>query len=138
MLYDNAQLGRVYLHAWQVSGNEFFRTITEEILDYVMREMTDPAGGFYSTQDANSEGEEGKFFVWTPDEIRLCRDGADAQRPEVKALGPKELADIALCSLQTSKIRKAFPHSSSIHSRPRWARVSGVGLPVCTSQPARR
>ena len=65
-----AQLARVYLHAWQLTGNEFFRTITEEILDYVVREMTDPTGGFYSTQDADSEGEEGKFFVWTPDEIR--------------------------------------------------------------------
>jgi uncharacterized protein YyaL (SSP411 family) len=70
MLYDNAQLARVYLHAWQVTGNGFFRTITEEILDYVVREMTDAEGGFYSTQDADSEGEEGKFFVWTPDEIR--------------------------------------------------------------------
>jgi len=70
MLYDNSQLARVYLHAWQVTGNEFFRTVTEEILDYVMREMLDPQGGFYSTQDADSEGEEGKFFVWTPDEIR--------------------------------------------------------------------
>jgi uncharacterized protein YyaL (SSP411 family) len=69
MSYDNAQLARVYLHAWQVTGNEVFRTITEEILDYVVREMTDPTGGFYSTQDADSEGEEGKFFVWTPDEI---------------------------------------------------------------------
>jgi uncharacterized protein YyaL (SSP411 family) len=70
MSYDNSQLARVYLHAWQVTGNEFFRTITEEILDYVVQEMTDPAGGFYSTQDADSEGEEGRFFLWTPNEIQ--------------------------------------------------------------------
>ena len=79
MLYDNSQLARVYLHAWQVTGNEFFRTITKEILDYVAREMTDPASGFYSTQDADSEGVEGKFFVWTPDEIReVLGDEADS------------------------------------------------------------
>jgi hypothetical protein len=75
MLYDNSQLARVYLHAWQVTGSQFFRTITEEILDYVVREMLDPDGGFYSTQDADSEGEEGKFFVWTPDEIREILGG---------------------------------------------------------------
>ncbi len=79
MLYDNSQLARVYLHTWQVTGNEFFRTTTEEILDYVIREMTGPAGGFYSTQDADSEGEEGKFFVWTPAEIReVLGDETDA------------------------------------------------------------
>ncbi len=70
MLYDNAQLARVYLHAWQVTGEPFHRAIAEETLDYIVREMTNPAGGFYSTQDADSEGEEGKFFVWTPSEIR--------------------------------------------------------------------
>jgi len=78
MLYDESQLARVYLHAWQVTGNEFFRTIAEETLDYVMREMLAPERGFYSTQDADSEGEEGKFFVWTPQEIRhVLKDDAD-------------------------------------------------------------
>jgi len=77
MLYDNAQLARVYLHTWQVTGNEFYGTIKEEILDYVMREVTDPAGEFYSTQDADSEGKEGKLFVWTPDEIREIVGGEE-------------------------------------------------------------
>lgn len=70
MLYDNAQLSRVYLHAWQVTGYDFFRRIAEEIYDYVLREMTSPEGGFYSATDADSEGEEGKFFVWTRDELQ--------------------------------------------------------------------
>jgi uncharacterized protein YyaL (SSP411 family) len=69
MLYDNAQLARVYLHAWQMTGEPFFRRITEEVLDYVLREMTDPSGGFYASQDADSEGHEGKFFAWAEDEI---------------------------------------------------------------------
>ena len=78
MLYDNALLARLYLHAWQITGNQLYRRITEETLDYVLREMTDPAGGFYSAQDADSEGVEGKFFIWTPDELRpLLGDDAD-------------------------------------------------------------
>jgi uncharacterized protein YyaL (SSP411 family) len=77
MLYDNAQLARVYLHAWQVTGEPFYRAIAEETLDYVAREMLSPEGGFYSTKDADSEGEEGKFFVWTPEEIRGVLDEDD-------------------------------------------------------------
>jgi uncharacterized protein len=69
MLYDNAQLARIYVYAYQATGNPFFRSIAEETLRYVQREMTSPEGGFYATQDADSEGHEGKFFVWTPEEI---------------------------------------------------------------------
>lgn len=69
MLYDNSQLLRTYLHTWQITARPLYRRIVDETIDYVLREMTAPTGGFYSTQDADSEGEEGKFFVWTPQEI---------------------------------------------------------------------
>ena len=78
MLYDNAQLARTYLHAWQVTGDATFRRIVEETLDYVLREMTSPEGGFYSTQDADSEGREGKFFLWTPAEVAALLGPEDA------------------------------------------------------------
>ena len=69
MLYDNALLSRLYLHAYQATGQPLYRRIVEETLDYVLREMRNSSGGFYSTQDADSEGKEGEFFVWTRQEI---------------------------------------------------------------------
>ena len=70
MLYDNSQLVIAYLEAFQATGKSFYRQIAVETLDYVLREMYNlRSGGFYSTQDADSEGVEGKFFVWMPDEV---------------------------------------------------------------------
>ena len=69
MLYDNAQLAQLYLDAFLVSGAAWHAEAVSDILDYVLRDMTHPAGGFYSAEDADSEGQEGKFYCWTHDEL---------------------------------------------------------------------
>ena len=79
MLYDNAQLARVYLHGYQFGGDAAFERIVRETLGYLEREMLDDAGGFYSAQDADSEGIEGKFFVWTREELSAVLGEVDAR-----------------------------------------------------------
>jgi uncharacterized protein YyaL (SSP411 family) len=76
MLYDNALLARVYLYAFQSTGRRLYRRVAEETLEYVIRDMTDRTGGFYSSEDADSEGVEGKFYVWTKEDV-LSLLGAD-------------------------------------------------------------
>jgi uncharacterized protein YyaL (SSP411 family) len=78
MLYDNAQLASTYLHMYLVSKNNTFRQICEETLDFILRELTHPDGGFYSSLDADSEGIEGKYYLWTLEEIQnTLRDDGD-------------------------------------------------------------
>ncbi len=78
MLYDNAQLARIYLNAYQVTGDEGFARIVRETLDFLLSEVRDPEGGFYAALDADSEGIEGKYYVWTADELKTAL-GDDGQ-----------------------------------------------------------
>jgi len=89
MLYNQAQLGRIYAHAAVLTNDAFFERVARQTLDYVLREMTAPGGGFYSATDADSEGEEGKFFLWTPAEIRAALPAEDAALA-VEAFGVTE------------------------------------------------
>ncbi len=112
MLYDNALLLRTYLHAWQVTQRPLYRRVIEQTIDYVLREMTAPEGGFYSTQDADSEGHEGKFFVWTPQEIEALLDARRAAVFEdyygVSARGNFEGTNILHASRSPDEVASRF------------------------------
>jgi uncharacterized protein YyaL (SSP411 family) len=83
MLYDQAGLLRAYLHGWQVTGDPVYLGVAEGIVTYVARDLTSPEGGVYSAEDADSEGVEGKFYVWTPDQVTAAVEGPGG--PEVAA-----------------------------------------------------
>jgi uncharacterized protein YyaL (SSP411 family) len=80
MLYDNALLSRIYLQAWAVTGYEPYARIGRETLDYLLREMRDGRGGFYSTEDADSEGEEGKYYIWTANELEKALGASQVEQ----------------------------------------------------------
>jgi uncharacterized protein YyaL (SSP411 family) len=88
MLYDNALLLRLYVDGWRATGDERYAATARGIAEYVLREMRSPEGGFYSTQDADSEGEEGRFFVWTPREVdETCAGDDEAARAAKRVWG---------------------------------------------------
>jgi uncharacterized protein YyaL (SSP411 family) len=103
MLYDNAQLIPCYLEAYLITGKADYARVAHETCRYVLREMTGAEGGFYSTQDADSEGEEGKFFVWTPDQIE-------------QLLGPR--AAQTFCAAYGVTRAGNFEHGTSVLNRP--------------------
>src|SRR5919109_1709734 len=117
MLYDNAQLLRIYAQAHMITGQPLFKSVVEETADYLLREMLHPEGGFYSTQDADSEGEEGKFFVWTPEEVtRLLGDDASAifcRVYDVTEYGNFEEENILHPILTVDQASKLFKQDSS-------------------------
>ncbi|HEY0387010.1 MAG TPA: thioredoxin domain-containing protein [Gaiellales bacterium] len=79
MLYDNALLASAYLHGWVVTGDPHYREVCERTLDFMLRELAVDGGGFASALDADTEGEEGLTYVWTPDQVREALDPADAE-----------------------------------------------------------
>src|SRR5579884_691628 len=126
MLYDNALLARAYLHGWQVSGRERFRWVCCETLDWALREMRGPEGGFCAALDADSEGAEGKFYVWTLDELRAVL--GELAEPAIAYFGATEAGNFEHNAnvleargprpAQLPEIRRALLEARSARVRP--------------------
>jgi len=121
MLYDNAQLARVYTEAWQVTGEELFARVARGTLDYVLREMTEPEGGFRSATDADSDGREGAYFVWT--------------KPQLEELLGEDAGLFARAYGVTDQGNFVDPHHPPAPGEPR---QSVLHLPVPVEELARR
>jgi uncharacterized protein len=115
MLYDQALLARVYLHAWQATGLDRYRQVLDETVGYVLRDLRHPDGGFHSAEDADSEGEEGRFYVWAPDDVVAALDG------------DRDLADEAMAfygvtpqgNFEGRTILNRMAHRGELHRPPR-------------------
>jgi uncharacterized protein len=116
MLYDNAEIPRLYLEAYQVTHEPWTRTIVEDTLDYLLREMRHPEGGFYSATDADSEGEEGRYFVWTPAEVAAVVDPADVELVcrywDITPEGNFEGRSIPHVTISVEQVARLFGRSS--------------------------
>jgi uncharacterized protein len=126
MLYDNALLSRLYLETYQATGDPFYRRIAEETLDYVLRDMTSEEGGFYSAEDADSEGEEGKFYVWTPEELEKALDPEEASLAarywDVTARGNFEGKNI----LHVARPPEAVADEFGLSTEEMWDRITTI------------
>jgi uncharacterized protein YyaL (SSP411 family) len=126
MLYDNALLSRLYLETYQATGDTFYRRIAEETLDYVLRDMTSEEGGFYSAEDADSEGEEGKFYVWTPEELEAILDPEEASLAarywDVTERGNFEGKNI----LHVTRPPEAVADEFGLSTEELWARIATI------------
>jgi uncharacterized protein len=118
MLYDNALLARLYLHGWQVTGEDRFRQVLTETVGYVRRDLGMPGGGFASAEDADSEGEEGRFYVWTPEQVRAALDRA--------GLGEHAEDALAWWGIEPGRQLRGCEHPQPLHARGRLARPEGI------------
>ncbi|HZU11639.1 MAG TPA: thioredoxin domain-containing protein [Chloroflexota bacterium] len=122
MLYDNALLASLYLHMFQIAGEEEYRDVATGTLDYLLRDLRSPQGAFYSAQDADSEGEEGRYYVWTPQELERVLGPEDAQlialRFGVTARGNFEGATVLTLAMPVTEVaRRVGSPPEAVHAR---------------------